>query len=380
MGKWKKYLCFSVNLLVFFALPACWDYREVNQLAIVAGMGIDNGVNEKFRITVEIIQVGGGQEVKMTPEVLSMEGETIFDAVRNLMAISGKRTYWGHVQVAVISEAIAREGMTQVLKWFRQDAETRGNVLLLISKEDKAGDILKADTTVGDMVSFILRDSVRNSEVLSKMPVIEVSQFNNMLETEGISPIAPVVFLKKEDERKIPFVDGAAVFSMDQLIGFLDGDETKEILFLQDELKGGVLVLAMNDARITLEITDNKTKTKSNRTDDAFRMEVVVKTTAAIDEVEGFVDFDKPETIDEIELAAEKMLKDQLARIIRKVQINYNTDLFGFGEKISKQHIDQWRDVSQEWDAHFSDLPVDVQVEMKITNTAMVSKPTERGN
>lgn len=380
MDKWKRNLCKAILIFVLLMLSSCWNYREVNRMAIVAGMAVDMGISKKFLLTLEILKIGGGQEVAVSQEILTTEGDTIFDAVRNLISVSGKRAYWGHVQVVIVCEDIAGAGVDEVGEWFRQDAETRGDVYLLVSMGDKAGDILKADTIAGDLISFILRDSIQNSKALGKMPVTEVARFISDVESEGISAISAVVRLRTENGRTIPYIEGSAFFDEDRLGGFIDGEETKDILFIRNEVKGGVLVVDVDSAKVALEIINSKTRVKSMLSDGKIRMEVTVETTTTIDETEGYVDFSKPENIKQIEKIAEKNISKRLEKAVKKAQNEYDVDIFGFGDNILKNHPREWKRLSEDWKTEFKNLDVRIQVKMHIKNTAMITKPSEKGS
>ena len=38
-------------------LSGCWNLTEIDQLAVVAGVAIDKGQNDRLRITVETVEV-----------------------------------------------------------------------------------------------------------------------------------------------------------------------------------------------------------------------------------------------------------------------------------------------------------------------------------
>ncbi|MDP4091707.1 MAG: Ger(x)C family spore germination protein, partial [Bacillota bacterium] len=90
-----------LSLLVFLnliSMTACWNYREIDKLAIVTGVAIDKGDDQKFKLTVEVIDFTGEKNTKAVSRTMTMEGKTIFDAARNAISISGKRLYWSHMK------------------------------------------------------------------------------------------------------------------------------------------------------------------------------------------------------------------------------------------------------------------------------------------
>jgi spore germination protein KC len=117
-----KSRCRYILLVVVLAantmlLSGCWNYREIDKLAIVAGVAIDREQEtNRFLMTTEIIDLkSSGKEVEIKSQKIDTEGETIFDAVRNMIKISAKRLYWSHLKVIIISQDIAKEGVVQVI-------------------------------------------------------------------------------------------------------------------------------------------------------------------------------------------------------------------------------------------------------------------------
>ena len=51
-----KKIFISMVILISFLLSGCYDYRELNTLAIVSGLAIDKE-NEDFVITVQVIGI-----------------------------------------------------------------------------------------------------------------------------------------------------------------------------------------------------------------------------------------------------------------------------------------------------------------------------------
>ena len=147
----RKLIILPCLLLILLMLTSCWNYREVNEMAIVIGAAIDKGKTEKYMLTVELLDVSGGQETKLSTRILSVEGETVFDAVRRFILLEGKRGYWGHIRILIISEEIARDDITGVLNFFRQDAETRGDLYVIVSKGYSAREIFNAGILLGDV-------------------------------------------------------------------------------------------------------------------------------------------------------------------------------------------------------------------------------------
>jgi spore germination protein KC len=368
-----------LTIINSIVVTSCWNYREVDELSIVAGVAVDKGTNGLYKITAEIIKISGGKDTKTMAKTITMEGRTMFDAVRNGISLSGKKLYWSHTKVIILSKEIASEGIIKVIDWYSRDSETRADVHILISEGKSAGEIFSGQGVTEEIKSFVLDDMLKNQESMSKAPVTDILKFNNDLKAEGICAIAPVVNLKQMDGIMLPYIMGTAIFKSDKLVGFLNGEETKNMIFVRNEIKGGVLIEGMqgNDLTIpvSLEIFKNKTQVTPVTNGKDIEINININTIAAIDEIEGTENLIDDEGRKKLEQNAGKMLKAQIESIIDKMQSVYDADIFGFGAKLREDKIKVWYRVNNNWEETFKDLKVNVIAKVHIRNSSILSKP-----
>ena len=55
-----------------------------------------------------------------------------------MITLSGKKLYWSHATVIILSKEIASEGILKVIDFYNRDAEAREDIHLVISKEATA--------------------------------------------------------------------------------------------------------------------------------------------------------------------------------------------------------------------------------------------------
>lgn len=378
-------LVISVTLIFLNAVLAtgCWNYREIDKLAIVTGVAVDKGANEKYRLTVEIAKTAGGKEAKTLSKVISTEGKTVFDAARNAISLSGQRLYWSHSKVIILSREIAAEGITHIIDWYTRDSETREDVYIMVSEGASAEELLTGNPAVGDINSMDLSDMMRSQESLSKAPIIDILQYDIESKTKGLSTIVPAIRLKKADSKTVPQIFGTAIIKNDKLVGFLNGEETMYLLFIRDEVKGGVLVEMPADGGTTpvsLEIFKSKTKTKPVLNGKDIEINLSVDTTVAIDEIEGSRNFIDEDGRKKLEQIAKTALKQQIEALIKKVQTEFDADIFKFGSELRNKDINTWDNVSANWEEIFKDLKVNVKTRVHIKNSATLAKAFEKSD
>lgn len=377
------FLIMIIFIISIFS-PGCWNYREIDKLGIVAGVAVDKGKDGKYIITVETAEVKGDKDTRTISKTYTMQGDTMFDAVRNEITMIGKRLYWSHTKVIILSKEIASEGVIKVLDWYNRDSETRQDVHILISKVTPAKDILEVSGDEEDIKSFILDDMLTNQASLSKAPSIDILQFDNDLEADGVSPIAPVVDLIQTDNKKMPHLIGTAIFRKDRLAGFLNSEETKDLIFIRNKIKGGLLIEGIGEnnmtAPVSLEIFHSKTTVKPVVEGKNISFNLNIETITAIDEIEGTQNLISESGRNKLEESAQKKLKIGIKDLISKLQSEYDLDVFGFGAKLKGDNPYVWKQVSNNWGNLFSDLKVNVVTKVHIRNSATLSKPLKEGD
>jgi len=374
----RKLIILPCLLLILLMLTSCWNYREVNEMAIVIGAAIDKGKTEKYMLTVELLDVSGGQETKLSTRILSVEGETVFDAVRRFILLEGKRGYWGHIRILIISEEIARDDITGVLNFFRQDAETRGDLYVIVSKGYSAREIFNAGTLLGDVLSESLAESLENSIFLAEIPETRLYTISQDLKSNKTAPVLPAITLETIDDNTVPVFCGSAVFRKNRMIDYLDKEETKAMLFLKNEVKEGVLDVKTDTARISLEIKGNNTKIKVKPAGNQIIFDITVETRTVVDEVIGSAEFSELAVLNEIKRISEVQLKEKLWNIIEKAR-QLRADIFRFGQKLYENDPSKWNEIADDYDTVFANIQVNLNVKIEILNTAVIYKHLNEG-
>lgn len=386
MARIKTLLISFLIILNLFTVSGCWNYREVDRLAIVAGMAVDkeNDNGEEVVMTLEVLEFTNERDSRTSSKIVTIRGKTIFDTARNGISVLGKKLYWSHLKAVIISEQIASEGVIRILDWINRDSETRADINIVISRGNSAKEILMSQDKSTQIKSFRLRDTLDNEARLSKSPHIELWEFANKLADKGTVAVAPVVKLEPIDGVWTPQINGTAIFKKDKLVGYLDGEETKDMLFIQNEVKGGVLVyIDRQESRnvpITLEIFKSKTKVEPVVEDGIINFKVDIKTTTALDELGGTFDYIEDKNRAMLEATVAKARKERMEKLIKKVQSEYGADIFGFASILREKKPKVWKTVEYDWENKFKDAYVKVDMDIHIRNSAMLSKPLEIGD
>lgn len=380
---YKRILAVFIVFISIFYVSGCWNYRELNEIAIVAGAAIDKGEGEnRYLLTVEVINPQGGRDAKITPDVMSVEGVTIFDAIRNMIKKMGKRLYWSHCKVFVISEAVAREGIVDVLDMLNRDAEVRADIWLVVSREKMAQEILYGKDKLHSTIAFHINETMRAERSLPSINAVELWQFLKELSEEGISPTLAAATMEKEKDETSPKISGSAVFKKDKMIGWLESKETRSLQFIKGRVSGGY-VIALNageDTNVTLEISKSKTTHTPVTKGEIISMDINIKIDASIAEVSGKEDVISKDGRMKLKKKAEEVIKRQIEETIKKVQKEYKSDIFGFGSVVQREMPELWKKIKPQWEDIFAQMDTNINVEVEIKHSALTSKPIKVGD
>lgn len=378
----KKIYILLLFIFISTNLSSCWNYREINDMSIVSGVAIDKGgADGEYEVTVELIDIQQGKEINMHSKYITLSGNTMFEISRNMIALIGKKLYWSHSKSIIISEDIARDGISGILDWYSRDAETRTDARVLVSKENTAKEILKSKPVTENYTSFELSKLLKNEDTLSNVPVVDLWDILDTLAQDGLSTWLPTVKINKNNDDNILQVDGSAIFSKDKLIGCIDENSTKNILFAKDKVKGGLLILDKeSESPVTFEIFKNKTTIKPSVEKGNLQFNIYTDTIVSLDEIQSDYEFYTEEGKSELENELSDMLQKSIYSSIKRIQSEYGADILGFGAKLYENNPATWNDVKDDWDKTFKTLTISVNSKVNIKNSAVTSKPIKVGD
>lgn len=380
----KKYmLCFLI-LLIVSTLVGCWNYGEINDFSIAVGTGVDyDKKRDKMILTTEVIypMVSNG-ETKLEPEIIKSEGQNFFDAIRNMIQTTGKKVFWAHAKVFVISEEVAKNEkvLISIIDMIKRDENFRDDIFIMFFKGKNAGNVFKSDALVQDIITFQIDDIIKNKKGVEKYYPIQLWEFVDNLASDGIAATLPTVSVSKYKDKKVVEVYGTEVFKGIKPIGWLNGEETKAFLFIIDKLEGGTLVVEIEGTKIALEIFKNKTSVEPIYENGKLTMNIHTKTVVNINELETQIDFTSEKGRGLIKKEAEALIENKIKKIIYKVQKEYGSDIFGFGNMVEREYPKLWRENKEKWDEIFKDLDIQVKSEIEIRGSALRSKPIKVGS
>jgi len=374
----KKIASSLLILLLLIPLSGCWDYRGLDELTIVTGVAIDKKPEEDiYQLTYEIVDlIEPIKEKGPNRKLIESEGKTIFEAVRNAKRRVSNKLYFGHSELIIICEEIARnEDLNVVLDFFIRDSECRETINVVVSQEKTARDIIASEgighTVITNEILEILED---DKKITSSILSVELYRLFNIMGAEGKELALPAFHIVQNDGKPTAETNGTAVFKDNKLVGFLSPEESKYFLFIVNEIEGGIFTVASSGQRpdISFEIYNNDTNLSFEYKDEKLKIKIKTTTVVFLGEfMRQFAPLDEKE-LNALEETAEKELEDKIRNVVKKLQTEFGSDIFGFGNMIYKKDFRLWRQLKDNWDEHFKSLDLEVEADIRIMNTATI--------
>jgi len=175
---------FSVVLLILFSasLAGCWSSHEINNLALIGIMGIDQDDSGQFELTVSIVNpspggsLGGAGKMQSTAIVETTTGKTLFEAMGKLSSTLSKEIYLGNLGVVIVGEKAAQNKMESILDFLKRNTHIRPYVQLLVTRE-KVVDIVKAEPQLKSNLGSEIQGIITNRHYTHLAVIRDLSQF-----------------------------------------------------------------------------------------------------------------------------------------------------------------------------------------------------------
>ncbi|MCM0647860.1 Ger(x)C family spore germination protein [Clostridium swellfunianum] len=375
----KKFMLVLLIIISSFVNTSCWDYKDVERLNVVMSFAIDKDTkSNEYILTVEVARPESGQnQAKYMSDIYESRGNTIFEAIRNLIPRIGKKAYWSHVSIGILGKAVAGEDVGSAIDFFYRDPEARGDMYILISKRETAKEILLTNHNPQELRAIKLRYVMENQKSSKKFPKTQLREIIENLQSKNKAILVPTIDFRASDDGLVTEINGSAVLKQDKVVGYLTPEETQYALWAMGKIDGGVLVVQniIGDNNITFEIFGNKTKIKTDYIDNNAKIKVDIAADVSIGEVSNDVKFEKEEVKEQIRNEAERYFEDKVQYIIKKMQNECKSDVFSFGKKFEIQNRGIWKKIKPTWSEEFLTAAVEVNVKLEIKGSAMTSRP-----
>lgn len=403
---------FILSTIILTTLTGCYDYREINTLAIVSATEI-NKIGDEYQVSVQAINPQAPDKTTdpQAPFIIyTGTGKTIQEAYRSITLSASRFMYSNHLDLLIINEKIAKENISDLIDYYIRNPGIRTEFYVLISKDDN---ILSITTPIDEISSASIKESIENNyKYYGVSSRTTFSEFVNMNLNPNLEIVLPTIELVKDtptedkniDEEKNNNEDvnankdksnksnreendsdstsnkntekteiknkyllgGYAIFKNNKLVGYLNNKESINYNIITNNIKNTIITYECSKNKyLAIEITDSSSsiKTKNNK------VSIDINLKGNINESHCDIDITKNKNIKKISHDIEQKLNKEITDDILNVRNNYNTDIYKFKDIIYKHDYSYYQKIKNNYDEAYQNLDISVK-----TNILLVEK------
>lgn len=420
---------FILSTIILTTLTGCYDYREMNTLAIVSATEI-NKIGDEYQVSVQAInpQAPDKNTVSQAPFIIYIgTGKTIQEAYRSITLSASRFMYSNHLDLLIINEKIAKENISYLIDYYTRNPGIRTEFYVLISKDDN---ILSVTTPIDEISSASIKESIENNyKYYGVSSRTTFSEFVNMNLNPNQEIVLPTIELVKDtptedknineeknnnedinankdkdnnennDKNKSNnsedknnksnqeenesdgtsnkntekteiknkyLLGGYAIFKNNKLIGYLNNKESINYNIITNNIKNTIITYECSKNKyLAIEITDSSSSIKTKNN----KVSININLKGNINESHCNIDITKNKNIKKISHEIEEKLNKEIANDILNVRDNYHTDIYKFKDIIYKHDYSYYQKIKNNYDEAYQNLDISVK-----TNIQLVEK------
>ena len=313
---------FVFSILIMFSLSGCYDYQEINDTAMVAGISIDAGQDTDYSVSVEVIKPADSESSTPKAKVLKESGNSVEDCLKRLVNAATKELQFSHCKLILFSDEIATQGISDLVDYFLRDPEYRSDLFLAVVSGSQASEMLSTGEKESRISSYDYAAVIENSytETGSVVPT-RLYQFP----MDGDLSILPI-FKKNNDQFS---VIGSQGFRKGKKCAEFDLKFTQSVLLVSGEYKQGELLLFTDDEReVPCQIKAVKTKKKIVG-ENPLTVSVTIDCDILLTTLPDGFDISTEEKMDKTESEIARLLTKKIQKDWEKALKGNYSDLFG---------------------------------------------------
>jgi spore germination protein KC len=404
---WKQRLFVIPMFFIPLLLSGCWSAEEINNIAIMNAIGVDLNQAGEYEVTSVIVKpavlfsqplVGGTDGGRQNQFLIEKAtGKSLLDAVGKLSKTISAKIYFGHVDVVVFGEEIAKRKMEPTLDFFHRENQFRPNIQLLVSK-GKAADVINTAPQFNITFGREVLDLKKNNRYVATKMVEDISQFMKRFSSDTSDPVTGVVTTadklgitakaenldsqnKQQEKIQVISLNGTAVFKGSNLKGFLSETDTRGLLSILGKLKNEIFVINCGDSdngNVSVIINKNNSQFIPHINGKSTKMSIKANVEASIREVTCSNPNLTSGQINLLNRQLEDSIKNEGTKVLEKVQKQWQADIFGFGEAIYRNSPSEWDLIAPNWrKGGLKDLDVDLKVTANISRFGLYKDPSK---
>lgn len=313
-------------LILCLFLTGCYNYKELNKIAIVSSISIDKKENN-YLVGAQVLNVKPKDDTNSSNVIVyEEEGKTIEEALRNITKKSNKKLYGGHLSKLVISEEVAKDGIIDIVDLFQRLPEIKDEFTIAVSKGIEANKVIKVMTSPESIPADFVKNVIDSADVDSAIThSSKLDEFISYYLKEYIDPVITVLEVKNYNKKGTTLSNNESTYPETKIVlnyigitykgkleSYLNKDETIGYNFIRDSIDQMIIPIKCDkDNYASVSLSNSKTKVKIDKN---YTININIDNKAALNEYNCKNNIDKKK----IEKDTNKMIEKYINKAIKK--------------------------------------------------------------
>lgn len=327
-----------ILLLLVLMCSGCYDNVELDNLAIINGVGIDY-IDNKYILTYEILNDTKTQNNEaMLSYTVTGSGRTISEAFTNTNYKVSKKSYFAHLSLVIVHKNVLNEKLENITDFLLRDTNIRSKFKLVGTSNNTPEEILKNNSdnhpVVSEQIVDLLDNEVYNNNIVNNDSFTDIASkliskkhdviINSIsLENDEIT-LSDSFILKEYNYQNILSKEDSAIYNL----------LTKNVITaeFQKNYENGLVAITINQSDSSIDIKSDK---------------IIINTDleAKIIQNEAGFDLTKDDEYKKLNKEFEKIVKENIYTFIKTIQEN-KSDILGLQDiyyrKYNKDNHNLW--------------------------------------
>ena len=289
MGRLRSLIMLCIMLILIFS--GCYDIREIDDVAHVLAIGVDRGVSDKWRLTLQFASLnensgneqqegdgssgggaasesGGGQDGYT---YVTVDAPSFFTGIDMLNSSVPRRLVFTHASLIVLSEELSKDDIVgDYIAPIIRFREVRRTAHMVVTKGSALDYIRANQPFIGTTLAKALQTAATESTNTGYFLHTTLSDFYNQLKSTCGQPVVTMAAvnefrhfkekgskwgnefntggqylagqLPRQGQNKIEYW-GTALFDQGKMVDELNGQETRTLAIIRGEFERGFFTL-----------------------------------------------------------------------------------------------------------------------------------------
>lgn len=377
-------------LLIAVLVTGCWDRREINDIAVVVASTIDKEGGE-YRTTVQFplpSQLGGtgsggggggtsGGAEKKNWYLDSEQGRTIREVNGKQQRALSRQQIFSHRRALIVGEEAARAGLEPIVDILGRIPMNRMTAHLFVT-HGQARHVLNVDAPIEQTSAEMAREMAMAA---MKRPITLKTALHAML-TEGQDVYLPTLLTKQtppgpsgKAQTSLRF-DGIGVFHENRLVGYLKRREAEGALWALDQMRRPTVTVEVpgGGGRVSIEFNETTAAIRPFIKGNQIQLRIRIKAIGSLVENPTSINWAMEDGLETLERLVAQKISQDVQTAIRQLK-GLHADILGIGDAVHRYYPAFWRQIADDWERHYQDVQVIVEVRPIVENTGSLTAP-----